>query len=241
MDQGIMGITRDDDVVRTIMGESLDARGSIDDITDHRRIHTPLGSYRAHDDTPCIYPDPDIDISTDRRDLELADELLDLDRRMDRIVCMVIVEYSEHPITEILVDISMMRVYDLPDPVEIDIEEEECTIRICDRLTHGRELHDVEEHDRETLAFGSTENDPLISAESDLRVDLLRDECIEHFFEIIIVFFEEFVLDICPMKQREELGILRELFVRRHHIGIFFLTDKSREMLEQASMLTPIP
>lgn len=123
MDQRIMGITRDDDMVRTVMGESLNARGSIDNITDHRRIHTPLGTDRPHDDTPCIDPDTDIDIPSDRRDLELADELLDLDRCMDRIVRVVIVEYSEHPISEILVDIAMMRVDDLTDPIEVDIEE----------------------------------------------------------------------------------------------------------------------
>ena len=130
------------------MRESLDARGSIDDVTDHRRIHTPLGPDRAHDDAPRIDPDADIDISSDRRDLEFADELLDLDGRMDRIICMFIIEYSQHAITEILVDIAMMRVDDLTDPIEVDIEEEECTIWIIDRLTHSGELHDIEEHDR---------------------------------------------------------------------------------------------
>ena len=183
------------------MSESLDTRGGIDDITDHRSVHTTLGTDRPHDDTPRIDPDPDIDIASDRRDLELADELLDLDRRMDRIVCMIIVEYSEHTITEILVDIAMVRVDDLAYPIEIDIEQEECTIWICDRLTHGGELHDIEEHDRQTLALRCTEDDPLVPTESDLRVDLLRDECIEHLFEVVIVFFEELVLYICPLKQ----------------------------------------
>lgn len=195
-----MCIGRYNDVMWTIVSESLDTRGSIDDITDHRRVHPSLGSDRPHDDTPCIDPDADIDIATDRRDLELADELLDLDRCMDRIIRMIIVEYSEHPITEILVDIAMMRVDDLTDTVEIDIEEEEGSIWICDRLTHGGELHDIEEHDRQTLSLCRTEDNPLISTESDLRMDLLRDECIEHLFEVVIVFFEELVLDICPMK-----------------------------------------
>ena len=227
-------------MLRILASERLETRGSVDHIADHGRIHTALGSDCPHDHTSCIDTDTDIDIATHCGYLEFFDELLDLDCGMESIICMVIVEYSEDTISEVLVDIAMTGVDDLTDPIEVDIQEEECPIWICDRLTHGRELHDIEEHDGESFSLSSSEDDLLISAESDLGMDLLRDESIEHLFEVVVVFFEELVFDVCPLKKREELGVLREFLIYRHLIWISLVPDKIRKVLKELLVLTPV-
>ena len=106
-----------------MMCESLDTRGSIDYIADDCSIHTSLGPDCPEYDISCIESDTDIDIATDRRYLEFFDELLYLYGCMYGILRMLLVEYSEHTVAEIFVDIAMMRVDDIPDPIEVDIEQ----------------------------------------------------------------------------------------------------------------------
>lgn len=220
--------------------EWLYSRCNIDNITDNRRIHSFLGSNRSHDYTSCIDSYPDIDISSDSRDLEFPDKFLDLYSCMNCIISILFVEYCEYTITEILIDISMMAIDDISDTIKIDIEEEECSIWVTYRFTYGREFHNIKKHDSKILLLCRSENDTFVSTKSYFWVDFFWDKGIKYLFKIWIIFLKEFILDISSLKEGKKSCILIKFLIFWEFCWFILVSDKSRKIIEQLIILTPI-
>lgn len=114
----------DDDIFLVLASEPLEAGGDIDGITDDRCIHATLGPDRPDDDLAHIDPDPDIELLSDGGYLEPLDKVLDLDGTREGIIRVLLLEDDHDTVPEEFIDVSAVFVDNLPDTVEVDIEEE---------------------------------------------------------------------------------------------------------------------
>lgn len=230
----------DDDTSIVSTSKMLEAWCDIDRITDDGSIHTFICSYSSKSDLSPIDTDTDSYLTTDSANLKFFDKILDLYSCCESIIRFILIKYYEDAISEIFIDISTISVDNLANSIKVYIEKQECMIRIMYLFTHGRESHNIEKHDRQSLTDSCTKNHTFISLKSDFIMDFFRDKFFEYSLKFTIVFFEKILFDISTFYKGEEFCIFIELFFLRKDNFSSFIPHENWEICKDFFMLFPV-